>query len=117
MLFTEFKEILRQLNYGNAVDKMETFLGKLDDLPDIFQEVGKHLRKHFVKLFTHLHYDGVTRTSNKCETLNSLPQIRRIKKILKLIGVYYVDYLALLNILFLFREHCKAEEINTFYSP
>ena len=82
-LLTEYKEILRQLNYGDAVDKMENFLGKLDDLPDFFQKIGKHLRKHFAKLFTHLHYDGVTRTSNKCETFNSLPQIRRIKKISK----------------------------------
>ena len=80
MLYTEFKEILRQLNYGDAVDKMETFLGKLDEIPEIFQEVGKHLKKHFVKLFTHLHYDGVARTSNKCEIFHSLPQVRRIKK-------------------------------------
>jgi len=82
-LLTEYREILRDLNYGDAVDKLENFLGKLGDLPDFFETIGKHLRKHFAKLFTHLHYDGVLRTSNKCETFNSLPQIRRIKKISK----------------------------------
>jgi len=78
-LLTEYREILRQLNYGDAVEMMENFLGKLDFLPDFFESIAKHLRKHFPKLFTHLQYDGVLRTSNKCETFNSLPQIRRIK--------------------------------------
>jgi len=82
-LLTEYREILRQLNYGDAVDKMENFLGKLDNLPDFFETIGKHLRKHFPNLFTHLEHDGVLRTSNKCETFHSLPQIRRIKNISK----------------------------------
>jgi len=78
-LLTEYREILRQFNYGDAVEKMENFLRKMNLLPDFFESIAKHLRKHFPKLFTHLQFDGVLRTSNKCETFNSLPQIRRIK--------------------------------------
>ena len=78
-LLTEYKEILRQLNYGDVVDKAKNFLAKLDEIPDFFGSIADHLLKHFSKLITHLHYDGVGRTSNECETFNSLPQIRRIK--------------------------------------
>jgi DNA-directed RNA polymerase subunit RPC12/RpoP len=82
-ILTEYREILRQLNYGDAVDKAKDFLKKLEDLPDFFEKIGKHLKKHFLKLVAHLQHDGVVRTSNKCETFNSLPQIRRIKNISK----------------------------------
>jgi hypothetical protein len=83
MIYTEYKEILRQLNYGDALAKAKDFLVKLDNLPDFFQKIGKHLRKHFSKLCTHLQHDNISRTSNKCETFNSLPQIRRTKNISK----------------------------------
>jgi hypothetical protein len=78
-LLTEYKEILRQLNYVDVVDKAKNFLAKINDLPDFFKPIRKHLLKHFLKLITHLSYENVGRTSNKCETFNSLPQIRRIK--------------------------------------
>jgi hypothetical protein len=84
-LLTEYREILREFDYEKAIDKKKNFIAKIDELlkngelPKVFSQMIKHLTKRFKKLTTHLKEDNINRTSNKCETFNSLPQIRHIK--------------------------------------
>lgn len=84
-LLTEYREILREFDYEKAIDKKKNFIAKIDELlkngelPKVFSQMIKHLTKRFKKLTTHLREDNINRTSNKCETFNSLPQIRHIK--------------------------------------
>jgi hypothetical protein len=81
-LFTEYKEVLREFSYDKAVKKKENFITKINDflendqLPEVFEKIVKHLSKKFEKLTTHTREENIDRTSNKCETFNSLPQIR-----------------------------------------
>jgi DNA polymerase III gamma/tau subunit len=85
ILLTEYREILRELNYKKAIDKKKNFIAKIDkflkngELPRVFSKMIKHLNKRFKKVTTHLREDNIDRTSNKCETFNILPQIRHIK--------------------------------------
>jgi hypothetical protein len=85
MLLTEYNEILREFNYEEAAKKKNDFLNKLDNLlkhgkiPRFFNKIYRHLANRFKKLSTHTKEINVDRTSNKCETFNSLSQIRHIK--------------------------------------
>ncbi|MDR3290624.1 MAG: hypothetical protein LBT10_00590 [Methanobrevibacter sp.] len=38
------------------------------------------MNRRFEKLTTHTREENIDKTSNKCETFNSLPQIRHLKK-------------------------------------
>jgi hypothetical protein len=88
-LLTEYREILREFNYEKAINKKKNFITKIDkllkngELPKVFSKIIKHLNRRFEKLTTHLKEDNIDRTSNKCETFNSLPQVTRLKNICK----------------------------------
>jgi hypothetical protein len=89
ILLTEYREILREYDYEEAINKKKNFITKINkylkngELPKVFSKIIKHLNRRFKKLTTHLREDNIDRTSNKCETFNSLPQVTRLKKICK----------------------------------
>jgi hypothetical protein len=77
-LLTEYREILREFNYDEAVNKKKNFITKINDylkkgkLPKVFKKIVNHLNRRFEKLTTHTREENIDRTSNKCETFNSL---------------------------------------------